>query len=101
MEERLAEALRRFVRMSKEGMRRKGPVQGHVVIGRWDADEALFHARAVLKEWDEREAAGTVYYVAQERAMAPGIVTDWPAVIKHPTNKNGRLVKLPVREQQQ
>lgn len=34
----------------------------------------------------------TTYYVAQERAMAPGIVRDWPKVIPHPTDKNGRLV---------
>lgn len=40
----------------------------------------------------------TVFYVAQEMAMAPGIVKDWPTVIMHPTDKNGRLVKLTVEE---
>lgn len=34
-----------------------------------------------------------IYYIAQERAMAPGIVGEWPEVIKHPTNPHGRLVK--------
>jgi len=32
-------------------------------------------------------------YIAQERAFAPGIVKDWPEIIPHPTNPNGRLVK--------
>lgn len=33
----------------------------------------------------------TKYYVAQEQAMAPGIVKDWPTTIQHPHDKNGRL----------
>lgn len=36
----------------------------------------------------------TTYYIAQEAAMAPGIVKEWPEIIKHPTNKNGRLKKI-------
>lgn len=31
-------------------------------------------------------------YITQESAFAPGIVENWPTVIPHPTNKNGRLV---------
>ena len=34
-------------------------------------------------------------YQTQERAMAPGIVKVWPAVIPHPTDPNGRLVAAP------
>ena len=34
------------------------------------------------------------YYVAEERAMAPGIAGEWPRVIPKPDNANGRLVKV-------
>lgn len=47
-------------------------------------------------EWalvQEIRAGDGIYYVAQERAMAPGIAGEWPAVIPKPKNKNGRLVK--------
>ncbi len=37
-------------------------------------------------------------YIAQERAFAPGIVKEWPKVIPHPTDKNGRLVKVEFSE---
>lgn len=43
----------------------------------------------------------TVYYVAQEMAMAPGIVKDWPNIIKHPTDRNGRLKRLSVSPEAQ
>ena len=33
------------------------------------------------------------WYEAQERAFAPGIVKEWPPVILHPTDRNGRLVR--------
>lgn len=33
-------------------------------------------------------------YVTQEKAFAPGIVKDWPDVINHPEDSNGRLTKL-------
>lgn len=36
----------------------------------------------------------TTYYIAQERALSPGIVTDWPETIPHPTDPNGRLVRF-------
>jgi hypothetical protein len=36
------------------------------------------------------------YYVAQEMAMAPGIVKEWPEIIKHPKSKNGRLKKIDI-----
>jgi hypothetical protein len=39
-----------------------------------------------------RRGDGT-YYVAEERAFAPGISGEWPVVIKKPGDKNGRLVK--------
>lgn len=39
-----------------------------------------------------RDGDGT-YYVAQERAFAPGVAGDWPPVIPKPQSKNGRLVK--------
>lgn len=38
-------------------------------------------------------AGDGVYYLTQERAMAPGIADGWPDVIKAPHTKNGRLVK--------
>ena len=34
-----------------------------------------------------------IFYKAQERAMSPNVVKEWPAVIPHPTDKNGRLAK--------
>lgn len=37
-------------------------------------------------------------YVTQEKAMAPGIVREWPNVIPHPTDRNGRLVKKSLTE---
>lgn len=40
----------------------------------------------------------TVYYIAEERAMAPGIAGGydaWPQTIPAPHTKNGRLSKLP------
>ena len=39
-----------------------------------------------------RQGDGT-YYVAQERAFAPGIAGEWPKVIAHPKNRHGRLIK--------
>jgi hypothetical protein len=42
---------------------------------------------------NELEMGDGLYYVAQEAAFAPGIVKEWPAVIKHPKDKNGRLVR--------
>jgi len=58
------------------------------------------------KEWLERvrEAAGEwhllrqgdgVYYITQERGMAPGISGDWPEIIGHGDTvpRHGRLVK--------
>ena len=33
------------------------------------------------------------YYKSQERAFAPGIAGEWPAVIPKPDNANGRLVR--------
>jgi hypothetical protein len=35
------------------------------------------------------------YYVSQERAFAPGIVTEWPDIIPNQFSKHGRLKKLP------
>lgn len=54
-----------------------------------DMTEAEREAQAIA---ELRQGDGT-YYVAQERAFAPGIAGEWPAVIKHPTNHNGRLIK--------
>lgn len=42
---------------------------------------------------DELTSGDGVYYVTQETALCPGISGEWPGVIKHPTNKNGRLVR--------
>lgn len=47
-------------------------------------------SKEVLEELSRGDG---IYYIAQERAMAPGIVGEWPEVIKHPTNPHGRLVK--------
>ncbi len=41
----------------------------------------------------ELELGDGVYYLAQERAFAPGIVKEWPNVIPHPSDPNGRLLK--------
>lgn len=41
----------------------------------------------------ELQSGDGVYYIPQETAFCPGISGEWPSVIKHPTNKNGRLVK--------
>lgn len=62
--------------------------KGSAMCPKYEADTQAVEDR------QGREEAQTVYYVAQERAMAPGVVTDWPDVIKHPKDKNGRLVKL-------
>jgi hypothetical protein len=37
---------------------------------------------------------GTVYYVAQETAFAPGISMEWPSVIQAPHTRHGRLVRM-------
>jgi hypothetical protein len=34
------------------------------------------------------------FYVAQERALAPGIAGDWPKIIPKPDSPNGRLLKV-------
>ena len=44
------------------------------------------------KQIQELESGDGVYYVAQERAFAPGIADGWPKVIPAPHTKNGRLV---------
>lgn len=41
----------------------------------------------------EIERGDGVYYLAEERAMAPGSSEGWPAVIPAPHSKNGRLVR--------
>lgn len=38
-----------------------------------------------------------IYYITQERAMAPGIAHGWPDMIPAPHTKNGRLVKRTIR----
>lgn len=47
---------------------------------------------------EELTGGDGVYYVTQERAMAPGIADRWPAVIPAPHTPNGRLVKRNARE---
>lgn len=34
------------------------------------------------------------FYVTEEKAMAPGIAGEWPAVIAKPDSPNGRLRKV-------
>lgn len=34
------------------------------------------------------------YYQPQEIAFCPDIVKDWPKIILHPTDKNGRLKRV-------
>src|SRR3990167_6080839 len=41
-----------------------------------------------------KQISQETYYVAHERAMAPGIAGEWPEVIPHTTSKHGRLVKI-------
>ena len=43
----------------------------------------------------------TVYYVTEEMAMAPGIVKEWPKLIYHPTDRNGRLKRMLVSPETQ
>lgn len=38
-------------------------------------------------------------YIAQERAMAPGVSVGWTRVIKPPHVKNGRLIALHVSDE--
>lgn len=40
-----------------------------------------------------------IFYVAQEKALAPGSSGDWPAVIKKPGSSNGRLVRIDALDQ--
>lgn len=47
-------------------------------------------------EWlalQELRQGNGLYYVAQEAAFAPGIAGEWPAVVKAPQSKHGRLVR--------
>ena len=37
-------------------------------------------------------------YITQERAFAPGICSEWPNIIPHPTNPNGRLKKIDIHD---
>lgn len=37
-----------------------------------------------------------MFYQTEEKAFAPGIVKEWPNVIPHPQDKNGRLSKVDV-----
>jgi hypothetical protein len=70
---------------------------------RHHADEGMFvtdscakllrQAADSLSGLKELEQGDGTYYVTQERAFAPGISGEWPDVIQHPTNRNGRLVK--------
>src|SRR4051794_37293101 len=46
-----------------------------------------------LKAAEELAQGDGMYYVSQERAFAPGISGEWPAVIKPPKVPNARLVK--------
>jgi len=67
----------------------------------WDAINRA--CKQIIEEGDKEiiaqlqsladESGGTSFYIAQEKAFAPGIVGDWPDVIPHPTNPHGRLVK--------
>ena len=34
------------------------------------------------------------FYISQERAFAPGIVTEWPDIIPNQFSKHGRLKRL-------
>lgn len=63
-----------------------------------DADSVVV-PRGLMEELKDGDG---VYYIAQERAMAPGIAGDWPDIIPHPTNRNGRLLKrvLPRQEKE-
>jgi hypothetical protein len=46
--------------------------------------------RALIRELSSGDG---IYYVTQERAMAPGISGKWPLIIQHPATKNGRLIQ--------
>ncbi len=39
-----------------------------------------------------------MFYITQERAFAPGICSEWPNIISHPTNPNGRLKKIDIHD---
>lgn len=41
------------------------------------------------------ETEHPIFYIAQERAMAPGIIKEWPKVVAKPNKMyNARLVRL-------
>lgn len=39
-----------------------------------------------------------ILYQTQEKAFAPGIVQEWPKFIPHPTDINGRLVRIELND---
>ena len=39
-----------------------------------------------------------IVYLPQERAFASTTATEWPDIIAHPTDKNGRLVKMDISD---
>lgn len=49
--------------------------------------------RLTPRQIAELQRGDGVYYLAEERAMAPGSSEGWPAVIPAPHTKNGRLVR--------
>ena len=48
---------------------------------------------------DELDSGDGLYYIAQELGFATNNVKEWPNIIKHPTNKRGRLVKRTMPKQ--
>lgn len=46
-----------------------------------------------MKATEELRQGDGGHYITQEAAFAPGIVREWPTVIKHPKDRNGRLVR--------
>lgn len=40
-------------------------------------------------------------YLCEERAMAPGLVKEWPLIIPHPTTPHGRLVRVRVNDREE
>lgn len=73
------------------------PFPSCLVIYRRPADPprtAVLLAPDQIVALDELRGPGDgLYYVTQERAMAPGIADGWPAIIQPPHTKNGRLVR--------
>lgn len=69
---------------------------GDAELMRHQAERKAAFNKGVVAQWElataELRQGDARFYLPQEAAFAPGIVKEWPEVIPHPTDNNGRLV---------